>query len=218
MEESYKTVYSGAQFEIVEKKSRFIAQVQPVQTEAQAAQFIEKLKKQNWNASHNCYAYTIGAKQETVRFSDDGEPSGTAGKPILEVLAGQKICSTVIVVTRFFGGTLLGTGGLVRAYGLAAKEALSRSVVIEKKRGLMLKVICDYTDLGKIQYEAGRRDISIIDTQYTDVVTVILLVLHSEESNAVKWITELTKGQGIWEITREVYFTHIDKKVYVFDD
>ena len=111
--DAYKIVYEAGEGEIVEKKSRFIAHVLPVEEEEQALEKIEQIKKQYWDARHNCYAYVIGKKQELQRFSDDGEPSGTAGKPILEVLLGEEIHNALVVVTRYFGGTLLGTGGLV---------------------------------------------------------------------------------------------------------
>ena len=114
--EKYQTVYQGASAEIVEKKSRFIAEVFPVSSEEEAAEILEEVKKQYWDARHHCWAYVIGDTQAAERCSDDGEPSGTAGKPILEVIRGQKLSNVLVVVTRYFGGTLLGTGGLVRAY------------------------------------------------------------------------------------------------------
>ena len=115
MLERYKTVYRGKEGEIIEKKSRFIATVRLVETEEEALAFIEEMKKKYWNATHNCFAYVIGERRECVRCSDDGEPSGTAGKPMLDVLLGEELYNTAVVVTRYFGGTLLGTGGLVRA-------------------------------------------------------------------------------------------------------
>ena len=122
MLEQYKTVLEQGQQEIVEKKSRFIATVRPVKTEEEAKSFIEEIKKIYWNATHNVFAYQIGERNEIQRFSDDGEPQGTAGMPVLDVLQREDIKNTAIVVTRYFGGTLLGTGGLVRAYGKSAKE------------------------------------------------------------------------------------------------
>ena len=116
---SYKTVYRGGMGEIVEKKSRFIAHVAHVESEEEALAFVEKIKKEYWDARHNCHAFTVGIPHETARCSDDGEPAQTAGKPMLDVLIGQKLKNTVVVVTRYFGGTLLGTGGLVRAYSAA---------------------------------------------------------------------------------------------------
>ena len=120
----YRTVYQEGSAEIVEKKSRFIARVFPIKTEEEAAELLEKIKKQYWDARHHCWAYIIGEKQVQERFSDDGEPAGTAGKPILEVIRGQKLHNVMIIVIRYFGGTLLGTGGLVKAYGDSTKEVL----------------------------------------------------------------------------------------------
>ena len=124
MLKKYKTILAQAEAEIVEKKSRFIATVRPVKTEEEARSFIDELKKKYWDATHNVFAYQIGERNEIQRFSDDGEPQGTAGMPVLNVLKGEDVKDAAIVVTRYFGGTLLGTGGLVRAYGKAAKEVL----------------------------------------------------------------------------------------------
>ena len=122
MLEQYKTVLEGGEGEIIEKKSRFIATVRPVEKEEEALSFIEEMRKKYWDATHNCYAYVIGERQEVMRCSDDGEPGGTAGKPMLDVLLGEELYNTAVVVTRYFGGTLLGTGGLVRAYSKAVQE------------------------------------------------------------------------------------------------
>ena len=111
----YTTVYTGGTGEITEKKSRFIATIRPVESEEQAVAFIEEMKKKYWNASHNCSAFIVGERGELTRCSDDGEPGGTAGRPMLDTLAGAGLCNVCAVVTRYFGGTLLGTGGLVRA-------------------------------------------------------------------------------------------------------
>ena len=134
--ERYQTVYQGASAEITEKKSRFIAAVFPVSSEEEATEALENIKKQYWDARHHCWAYVIGTEQVTERFSDDGEPGGTAGKPILEVIRGQKLYNVLVVVTRYFGGTLLGTGGLVRAYSSACKEGLAHSTIITKIKDL----------------------------------------------------------------------------------
>lgn len=125
--DKYYIVSKGGEGEITEKKSRFIAHVLPVESEEEALLQIENIKKKYWDARHNCFAFIMGKNNEIQRFSDDGEPQGTAGKPILEVLMGENLRNTLIVVTRYFGGTLLGTGGLVRAYGLSSKEGLKRS-------------------------------------------------------------------------------------------
>ena len=130
--QKYKILYKEGEAEISEKKSRFIAHIAPAQTEEEAQAFIEKIKKQYWDARHNCWAYSIGEKQPALRCSDDGEPSGTAGKPMLEVLTGQELHNVVAVVTRYFGGIKLGAGGLTRAYSQAVAEALKEANIVEK--------------------------------------------------------------------------------------
>ena len=152
----YCTVYEGGTGEIVEKKSRFIAQVFPVETEEEAAVYLGDIKKQYWNARHHCWAYIIGEEQVQERFSDDGEPGGTAGKPILDVIRSHNLHNVLIVVTRYFGGTLLGTGGLVRAYTQSAQAGLAASTMITKIDGYKIKIKTDYSTLGKIQYLAAR--------------------------------------------------------------
>ena len=139
----YQVVEQGGIGEIEEKKSRFIANVSPAGTEEEALAFIEAMKKKYWDARHNCYAYVLGERGELVRFSDDGEPSGTAGKPILEVLLGMEVRNLVVVVTRYFGGTLLGTGGLVRAYTQAAQAGMAASVIRTMRYGALLFITTD---------------------------------------------------------------------------
>ena len=156
--------------EIIEKKSRFIATVRLVETEEEALAFIEEMKKKYWNATHNCFAYVIGERRECVRCSDDGEPSGTAGKPMLDVLLGEELYNTAVVVTRYFGGTLLGTGGLVRAYSKAVQEGLAQSDLIEKQYGNILEIGTDYNGVGKIQYLIGENKIPVLESEYTDKV------------------------------------------------
>ncbi len=146
--------------EYTEKKSRFIAEVRNVETEEEAAAFVNEIKKKYWDARHNCMAFVLGESRDTMRFSDDGEPSGTAGKPILDVILGNQIINAAIVVTRYFGGILLGTGGLVRAYQKAAQEALENSVIAEKSSGIQCQITTDYNGLGKIQYLSGQEGIS----------------------------------------------------------
>ena len=145
--EQYKTVLEGGTGEIIEKKSRFIATVRPVRNEEEALAFLEEMRKQYWDARHNCYAYSVGRNREYTRCSDDGEPSGTAGRPMLDVILGEDIYNVAVVVTRYFGGVLLGTGGLVRAYSKAVQEGLSESLLIEKKKGISLKITTDYTGI-----------------------------------------------------------------------
>ena len=151
MIETYNTILQEGQDEIVEKKSRFIGYAVPVSSEEEAYAFVEKIRKQHYDARHNCYAFAIGSENTLLRFSDDGEPQGTAGKPILEVITGNAVVNICIVVTRYFGGTLLGTGGLVRAYTEAAKLALSDAGIHKMQLMKLVKITTNYNDSGKVQ-------------------------------------------------------------------
>ena len=169
--------------EVIEKKSRFIASVASVETPEEAAAFIESVKKKYWDARHNCSAYVIGRDGEYTRCNDDGEPAQTAGLPMLEVLLHSEVRNIVVVVTRYFGGTLLGTGGLIRAYGQTVKEALANSEIGEEVEGIMLTIKADYTLLGKIQYTLAQKGIEITDTVYgSDVMLTIRFEKHLSDS------------------------------------
>lgn len=218
MLKQYKTVYCGGEAEIIEKKSRFIATVCPVKSEEEAIAFIESMRKKYWNATHNCFAYVIGEQFQMQRCSDDGEPSGTAGKPMLDVLLGEEIHDVVVVVTRYFGGTLLGTGGLVRAYSGATKEGLLASKVITKVHGQKLSVQTDYTGLGKIQYILGQRGLTTLNSVYTDKVELEVLIPEDEISGVMAEITEGTNGQAILQLSEECYFAMIDGQMKIFED
>lgn len=204
------TVYKGSSAEIVEKKSRFIGEVYPVTSEEEAVEILEKVKKMYWDARHHCWAYVIGETQAVERFSDDGEPVGTAGKPILEVLRGAELTNTLIVVTRYFGGTLLGTGGLVRAYTKASQEALELSTIITRISGFKLKITTDYTGIGKIQYILGQKKIAVLDSEYTDKVEIYVLVSEEEEQKLISEITEGTNGQAVIERESACRFAEAD--------
>ena len=213
----YKTVYSGGKAEIIEKKSRFIATVKPVKSEEEAIAFIEGLKKKYWNATHNCSAYVIGDHFQIQRCSDDGEPSGTAGKPMLDVLLGEELHDTAVVVTRYFGGTLLGTGGLVRAYQASTKAGLEASTVITKMHGSRVSVETDYTGLGKIQYILGQRGLTILNSQYTDKVVLEVLLPEAEVKTVMAEITEGTNGQAVMEVMEECYFANVNGEMLIFE-
>lgn len=214
----YKTVYCGGEAELIEKKSRFIATVQPVKSEEEAIAFIESLKKKYWNATHNCSAYVIGEQFQIQRCSDDGEPSGTAGRPMLDVLLGEEIHDVAVVVTRYFGGTLLGTGGLVRAYSGSVQAGLAASQVITKLYGQKLAIQTDYTGLGKIQYILGQRGLTILNSVYTDKVELEVL-LPEEQIQAVQAeIREGTNGQAKMELQETCYFANIDGEMQIFEE
>ncbi len=195
MSEAYRFVYRGGSGEIVEKKSRFIATVVPVSTEDEALAFIEQTKKKYWDARHNCTAFTIGSRHQLTRCSDDGEPAGTAGRPMLDVLLKEDIHNAAIVVTRYFGGTLLGTGGLVRAYSGAVQEGLRQCTILERKDGLKLELHSDYTDIGKIQYLMGQRQIPTLSSSYTDSVALEALVPTEDVAAFCDAVTEATAGK-----------------------
>lgn len=215
MENQFKIVYKGGSGEIVEKKSRFIATVQPAASEEEALEFIEKMKKKYWDARHNCFAYVIGERNETARCSDDGEPAQTAGKPMLDVLLGEGVHNVVVVVTRYFGGTLLGTGGLVRAYSKAVQEGLAGSTVVVRTKCREIVIISDYNALGKIQYIAGNMDIHCLDTQYTENVTATWLVQEELSGSFIKKVTEATNGQAKIEDMGERFAAFSAKEVIV---
>lgn len=218
MIEQYQTVYKGTEAELIEKKSRFIATVKPIKSEEEAIAFIDALKKKYWNATHHCFAYVIGEKFEVQRCSDDGEPSGTAGKPMLDVLLGEEIHDTAVVVTRYFGGTLLGTGGLVRAYSGATKAGLDASTIITKKHGHKLSVKTDYTGLGKIQYILGQRGLSILHSIYTEAVELEVLLPEQEIRSVMAEITEATNGQSVMELLEECYYANVDGEIKIFEE
>ena len=211
-----KIVYTGGEAEIIEKKSRFIATVRPVSSEEEAVSFIGEMKKKYWDAKHNCSAFVLGDRQELSRCSDDGEPAQTAGRPMLEVLLGEDVHNVCAVVTRYFGGTLLGTGGLVRAYSGAVKEGLLASAVVEKKRAFRMEVGTDYAGVGKIQYILGQQGITVLDSSYTDRVDFSLLVPAAECEGLKEAITEGTNGGAKIQIGDEVWFGVYNKEVILF--
>ena len=215
--DSVKILYKGGTAETEVKKSRFIANLKPVESEEEATAFIAEMKKKYWDARHNCQAFTIGMNHELTRCSDDGEPSGTAGRPMLDVLLGAGIYNAAIVVTRYFGGVLLGTGGLVRAYSGAVQAGLAASTVIEKHHGISLQVTTDYTGIGKIQYIAGERSLPILDSEYTDKVVLKLLVPDDQVEEVKKAITEGTNGRAGLEKDAELYFAKVNGEVKTFE-
>ena len=205
--ESYRTAQSQGRGEVVEKKSRFLAEIFPVGTEEEAAAILERVKKEYWDARHHCWAYIIRGNPPCERMSDDGEPSGTAGKPILEVLRGKELTNILAVVTRYFGGTLLGTGGLVRAYTAAVTEGLSHTELVTRNLGIRLNIITDYSGLGKIQYLTAQRGIVTEDTAYTDKVEMTVIVPEDELAALKKEIREGTNGQAVFKEKGECWFT-----------
>lgn len=216
MLEKYRIAYSGGENEIVEKKSRFIATTFPINSEEEATLFIESMRKKYWDARHNCFSYVIGDKHQIQRFSDDGEPSGTAGKPMLDVLLGEDIHNVLVVVTRYFGGTLLGTGGLVRAYSKATKAGLMKSEIIEKALGCEYEITVDYNGIGKIQYIIEQMELATMHTEYTDMVKINVMVAKENWNSFEKKMIEKTNGKVKIEQLKEAYFAVINGKVCTF--
>ena len=203
--ESYKTVKQYGEGEIEEKKSRFLGKIKPVASEEEALEFIEKIKKQYWDARHNCYAYIIGEHCESIRCSDDGEPSGTAGKPMLEVLQNQELRNVVAVVTRYFGGTLLGTGGLVRAYTQATQEALKEACIATMTPVSVMAIQVDYNAVGKIKYVLAQDNILVQDEEYAADVVITVAVAQCDKDGLMKKLTEVTNGRINMEELDEQY-------------
>lgn len=217
MKESYRILFESGQDEIVEKKSRFIGITFPIDSENDAVRYIEECKKKYWDARHRCYAYVVGENMELQRFSDDGEPQGTAGKPILDVLLGEDVHDCLIIVVRYFGGTLLGTGGLVKAYSQASRAALLSSEVLDKKRGIILSVQTDYNAVGKIQYMLGNRGVEIWKSDYGEDVKLQVLAPINQVEEIIGEITEITVGKSIMKKEKDIYFVKNSRDVLVYD-
>lgn len=167
------TILESVTAEVVEKKSRFICNAFHVESVDEAERILTDLRKKFHDARHNCFAYRI-ADGDISRSSDDGEPSGTAGMPILNILIGRNLSNILVVVTRYFGGILLGTGGLVRAYSLAATEALDNSNIVEEEIGLEASFVVEYKNVDEVKYQMKNRGISICDLKYGELVTVVV--------------------------------------------
>lgn len=213
MEKEQKIVLKNGEGEIEEKKSRFIAAVYAVDDEEEIQTIIEQTKKKYWDARHNCYAYVLDGGR-IMRYSDDGEPSGTAGKPMLEILQSEGVDQCLVIVTRYFGGTLLGTGGLVRAYQQATKAGLENATLAVKKNGVMFSIDTDYNDLGKIQYYIGCSEsgMYISDIEYTDRILMKILVEDSLKENFNKKMVEITSGKALIDVQNGIDFAVADGK------
>ncbi|MSN98819.1 YigZ family protein [Bacillus paralicheniformis] len=196
MLQSYLTVAGEGTHEIVIEKSRFICHLSRVSTEEEAQNFINHIKKQHWNATHNCSAYVIGENDQIQKANDDGEPSGTAGVPMLEVLKKRNLKDTCAVVTRYFGGIKLGAGGLIRAYGKSVSEGLNHVGVVERKLMRVMHTTVNYTWLGKLENELRESPYQIKDIHYADDVEFETYVKESEKQAFTEWITELTNGKS----------------------
>ena len=213
-----KILLRGGSAEITEKKSRFIATISPVRSPEEANDIIASLRKQYWDARHNCSAMIIGERGEFSRCSDDGEPAGTAGRPMLNVLTGAELTNVCAVVTRYFGGVLLGTGGLVRAYSGAVQEGLKACTVSECIEGFRLRIRTDYNGIGKVQYVLGQRQFPTTDISYTDTVEIETMV-PAETTGAFKAeITEKTNAKALFVAEDAVRYALDGDKPVLLDD
>ncbi|CDQ38992.1 YigZ family protein [Virgibacillus salexigens] len=205
MLDNYFTVKKQGNDEIIIQKSRFIGYVKRAETEQEAQAFIQGIKKKHHDATHNCSAYLIGEHDQIQKANDDGEPSGTAGVPILEVLKKQQLKDTVVVVTRYFGGIKLGAGGLIRAYGNTTTQAIKTTGVIQRQRMQGFSITVDYTLSGKLEH-ALRQSEHIVETiNYSDKVEFIVYVTIGEEHTFKEMIIELTSAQATIQNTDTTY-------------
>lgn len=193
---TYKTVKTSGEHEIVINKSRFIGHVARATTEDAAIEFIQSIKKKHWNATHNCSCYLIGEHDQIQKAQDDGEPSGTAGVPMLDVLKKKQLKDTVVVVTRYFGGIKLGAGGLVRAYSKATSEAIDTIGVVTRQLMRVMHVVVDYTWLGKVENELRSSIYEIKQINYLENVEFEVYVEELDKNNFCEWVIELTNAQS----------------------
>ncbi|MDH5161262.1 YigZ family protein [Heyndrickxia oleronia] len=205
MLKKYYTVKGDGEHEIIIQKSRFIAHIHRATTEEEALHFIQEIKKKHWNATHNCSAYMIGQQNQIQKANDDGEPTGTAGIPMLEVLKKRDLKDTVVVVTRYFGGIKLGAGGLIRAYGKSTSEGINATGIVERKRMTIITTKIDYTWLGKIENELRSSIYQIKDIHYLDHVEIETYVEEDDHETFINWITELTNGQATITVGESLY-------------
>lgn len=210
MRENYITVRGHGSNELTISKSRFIAHCTRAETEEQALEFIQRIKKEHAGATHNCSAYLIGEHDQIQKANDDGEPNGTAGVPMLEVLKKQGLKDVVVVVTRYFGGIKLGAGGLVRAYGKATTIGIDAAVVVERRLHHVMKIVVDYTLLGKLENEIRQSPYLLDSIDYTEAVEFTVFVEKEQEEDFKEWITNLTSGQSEITLIKKEFleFTH----------
>ena len=204
MEKDYRTIKQAARSEHIEKKSRFIATVRPVQTEREALELIAEMRKEFSDATHNTYAYII-RENNIARYSDDGEPGGTAGLPMMEVLKQEELTDVAVVVTRYFGGTLLGAGGLVRAYSKGAKIGIDAGIISVMTDCTLLKITVSYELYGRLQYLLEQEDLKIEESDFGQEVSVTICIRSTLLEGLQKKITETTNGRAKTEILKSEY-------------
>ena len=189
------TIKEDSYDEFVEKKSTFITHLVRVTNDEEAREFIQKMKKKHYDATHVCSCYVVGDNNEITRANDDGEPSGTAGAPMLDVLVKNEIKNVCATVIRYFGGTKLGTGGLVRAYGGGVINALKNATLVERKDALEIRLELDYSLNGKIEYEIEKTNFIVNNLEYTDKIIYTIYVMEEDYESFQSWIANLTNGQ-----------------------
>lgn len=207
----YKTVERESETLIIEKKSKFISHVMPVDNEASALEYLNKIRSEYPDATHNVYAYVID-ENNIFRYSDDGEPGGTAGMPVLDTIRNMGLVDVVVVVTRYFGGTLLGTGGLVRAYSASAKEGLTESGIITRIMCDIISVKTEYDMVGKLQYHFATNGNIVTDTVYENDVTFFVASPKTDTDRLINELTEVTNGRAIIEKVAEKYINKEEKE------
>ena len=211
---AYITIRQYGEDEFIEKKSQFIGYAKRCESEEEAKAFVAEIKSMHKQATHNCWAYVVGKNMGIQRYSDDGEPQGTAGIPILEVMKKSNVTDCAIVVTRYFGGIMLGAGGLTRAYTKGASIALKAGGVVEKVEGVNVSLEMDYDMIGKVQYMCGQNNWHIEDTEYTDKVIVHILAEISVDDEIEKAAIEASNGKIlISKSDAEIYFKE-DNRLY----
>ncbi len=203
---SYKTVEHESESLLIEKKSKFIANVKPVGSESEAVEFLNKIRSKYPDATHNVYAYIID-ENNIFRYSDDGEPSGTAGMPVLDAIRKAELVDVIVVVTRYFGGTLLGTGGLVHTYGASAKEGLKASGIVTRTMCDVISVKADYTLSGRIQHKIASEGIRLSDIAYSSDVEFTVCSPINETDRLINEFTDLTNGKCECKIVDRKYIS-----------
>ncbi len=211
LQKEYKTVFKKAGAETEEKKSRFIASVKPVSSEAEALEFINEIKTRYWDASHNVYSYYIGGNNIIQRFSDDGEPSGTAGMPVLEVIKKMGVQDLAVVVTRYFGGTLLGAAGLIRAYGKCASAGIENAVIVKRQLCTEINIIVEYTLFGKLRNMLDSNGYTVKEVVYGQDAEITVYIPEGGVEAFMKAVTEATSARAVAEVRNNLYIT-VDEK------
>jgi len=203
MGDVYYTILQEGRDEFTISRSRFICRSAPVSTEEEALTYIDRIRKEHWDANHNVWAYVLGSQKE--RYSDDGEPKGTAGIPALEVIRKEGLRDALVVVTRYFGGIKLGAGGLTRAYAQGAKIALQAGKIIERRPFSLCSVTVEYALAGRLKREFSSRNYILKDTIYLDQVTLIVLVPPEQQEPLNAIVAEVTAGKGVLAAKGEEY-------------